>query len=234
MESNRALGDTTLSELLRQHKREIMISFNCHAIGVIEEFNSENQTVKAKIAYKKLFKEKGKEILVDYPVLIDCPAVVLSGGSFSIKMPIKKGDECLVLFNDRAIDNWFQSGEVKKIDSPRLHSFADGIVLVGLRSLAKSIQGYEEEKVKIGDETHDLILGDGEAAIKNGDAQVSVKSKINISNSSQNLLDALVAICDALDGFTSTNAAIGSPVSAGPATKIAVAQAKSKIEGLLE
>jgi len=203
---NKEVDEPNLRDLLDAHKKDIFLSMNCHAIGIIEEFDAAKQTVKARIAYKKTFYEKQgknyKEVLVDYPFLIDCPAIVLSGGDFSVKMPIKQGDECLVLFNDRSIDKWFESGNVVQLDSNRLHSFSDGIVLVGVRSLARSIEGYEENKVRIGDETHDLILGDGEATLKMDQSIVEVKEKIKIENSSKNLKQLLQDLITAVGAIT--------------------------------
>lgn len=219
-----------------------MLSLNCHAVGIIEEFDNTAQTVKVKMAYKKKYYEKKegtsdfKEVAVEYPLMVDCPAIVMSGGDFSLKMPIKKGDECLVMFNDRSIDEWFEAGQIGTIKSSRLHSFSDGIVLVGVRSLNRSIDGYEENKVRLGDETHDLILGDGEATLKKGTSKVQVKDKINISNASESLLVSLVALCDAIiSGQTTVVGGSSSGVhSFSPATISAANTAKTKIQGLLE
>ncbi|CAK9250669.1 unnamed protein product [Sphagnum jensenii] len=54
-------------------------------------------------------------------------------------MPIAQGDQCLILFNDRSIDNWFTSGQVQPLASSRLHSFSDGIALVGLNYLNNGV-----------------------------------------------------------------------------------------------
>ena len=208
--------DPSLKDLFDLNKKDTFLSMNCHAIGIVEEFDLSNQTVKARIAYKKTFYQKEgknyKEVLVDYPFLIDCPAIVISGGPFSLKMPIKRGDECLVLFNDRSIDKWFESGSVLQLDSDRLHSFSDGIVLVGLRSLARSIEGFDNEKVKLGDETHDLVLGAGEATLKSGSSVVSVKEKIMIKNSSKNLntlLQDLIGLIETMALNSSMGPAMG-------------------------
>jgi hypothetical protein len=69
---------------------------------------------------------------VEYPVLVDCPYFVLQGGGAYIDMPISAGDYCLVLFNDRDIDNWWSTANVADPASTRKHSFSDAIALVGL------------------------------------------------------------------------------------------------------
>jgi hypothetical protein len=58
-------------------------------------------------------------------------------------MPIQEGDECLVLFNDRDMDNWYSGSSSSGVATPRLHSFSDGIILVGLSSLNNSWLVYD-------------------------------------------------------------------------------------------
>ena len=54
-------------------------------------------------------------------------------------MPIKPGDECLLVFCDTAIDGWWQSGGVQgQIDSRR-HDLSDGICLLGTWSKPRRI-----------------------------------------------------------------------------------------------
>jgi hypothetical protein len=48
-------------------------------------------------------------------------------------MPIQSGDTCLVLFCDRDLDNWFESGQITTLNSNRVHDLSDGVALVGIR-----------------------------------------------------------------------------------------------------
>ena len=191
-----------LRELLNIFKREILLDFNCHAVGIIETFNDVNQTATVSIAYKKtLFDEDNNKYLQDYPVVVDCPVIVLGGGKFSLKMPIARGDECLLLFADRNIDGWFESGQVKELEDNRLHAFPDAIALVGLRSMPRALNGYEADAVVLGDGTHELKLGNGEAALKKGESEVTVGDKITIKNQLGDLGDILTKISLALTGL---------------------------------
>ena len=70
--------------------------------------------------------------VADYPLLLDCPVVVLQGGGAYIDLPIAEGDYCLVLFNDRNIDTWWDTGNVVVPRNRRKHSLSDGIALVGI------------------------------------------------------------------------------------------------------
>lgn len=187
-------NDPHLKDLLDLLKKDIFLNLNCHHIGTIQSFNATNQTVTATINYKKTFFQNTgvnqfKPVLLDYPLVIDCPAIVMGGGSAYLTMPISAGDECLILFNDRDLDNWFQSGGGGAVATPRLHSFADGIALIGLHSLAHSIANYDSVR----------------ATLRGGNAKVAVNptnDKVLIENNSKNLNTLLQDLITAIKNIT--------------------------------
>lgn len=137
---NRVASDPSLTDVLDLHKKDIMLAFNCHAIGTIQSFDSTTQTASVSINYKKTYLQADpvtgiyKPQLSDYPLIVDCPVFVNQGGLAALTMPIVKGDTCIILFNDRDIDNWYQTGQVGPLATQRLHSFSDGMILVGVSS----------------------------------------------------------------------------------------------------
>lgn len=147
-----------MDDILVEIKNEIFATMNCIQIGKIEKVNS-NQTCEISIQFKRRI--NGDQI-ADYPLLVDCPYVVLSGGGSYIDMPIKAGDFCLVLFSDRNIDEWWSTANIKEPQDRRKHSLSDGIALVGInpettalendgtfvRILGTSGPGQEEQVLK--------------------------------------------------------------------------------------
>lgn len=224
---------TGLKDVLDLLKRDILLSINSHHIGTIQSFDAAKQTVTATINYKKTFFQNNntnefKPVLQDYPLLVDCPAVVLGGGTAFLTMPIKKGDECLILFNDRDMDNWFASGGGGGNATPRLHSFADGIALVGIRSLVHSIQNY--------DPTRAVLIG--------GNAKVGVNpsnNKVLIANASKNLNSLLQDLITAIKAITVTPGTFNVPgsgsvigISGTPVNVATLTTIASNIGSLLE
>jgi hypothetical protein len=123
-----------LADLLALVKKDTMMSLNCHAIATVQSVNTADQLLTATINYDKTyFNDDGSSYLVKYPILIDCPFIILGGGGATLTFPITKGDECLILFNDRDIDNWFSGATSGPVASARLHSLSDGIALIGLQ-----------------------------------------------------------------------------------------------------
>lgn len=201
LSQNRRNDDPALKDVLDLFKKDIFLSLNCHAIANVQSFNPLNRTITATIAYKKTYftaTATGEYIptSVDYPILTDIPVLVLGGGQASIEFPIQKGDECLLLFNDRDIDNWFASGQVGPVNSLRLHSMSDAIALVGLHSPLNPLGLH--------DPTHAVFR------YKNG-AQVGVSaSRVLIANA------ALLSLNTAIQQLvTALNTAFGAIIT-GP------------------
>ena len=250
----RQISDVSLADVFNEFKRTLLLNLNCHAVGIIQSFNPENQTCNVEIAYKKtVYSEVGiitQETVQDYPIIREVPVVVLGGGDYTIKCPIKQGDEALLLFNDRSIDDWFESGESLKLTDNRLHNFNDAIAIVGLRSLSRSLENYEENTLKIGNGNQELILNDANSRLRSNDSEVSISDKIMIKNKTQNLLDALILLCDGIinGGSEVTTTVTGGTQSGGSitggmgqgmgvfnaATKMAATNAKEALEALLE
>lgn len=176
-------NEPTLRDLLDQHTREIFLGLNCHQIGIVQSFDATKQIAQVSIAYKKtifVFTEKlgYQSKLVDYPVIIDAPVIFLGGGSNALTFPVAKGDECLILFNDRNIDNWFQGNTGAALPNFRLHSFADAIILVGIRSTPNVVPNFNttaaEFRTKDGN-TSVSVDGD-KVQLKKGSVTLDVSS----------------------------------------------------------
>jgi hypothetical protein len=191
-------NEYSLADLFMAFKKEVFGSLNCHHVGIVQSFNAEEQTCQATIAYKKTcYKdtESGvqEEYYVDYPILIDAPAIVLSGGGANLTFPISQGDECLCIFNDRDIDYWFASGQVKENETMRMHSYTDGFILVGMKSLAKKMANY--------DTTH--------AQLSWGQAKLGITdSKVLVSNTTSTLNDLLQELITEVKNLATQCAAI--------------------------
>lgn len=115
--------------------------------AIIESFDPIKMTVRAQPAIKaRVFSPDGSVPLpgavfdadnwwtVALPILVDVPVVFPGGGGFSLTFPVKAGDECLVVFASRAIDNWWYQGGVQTQSVLTMHDLSDGFAFVGVRS----------------------------------------------------------------------------------------------------
>jgi hypothetical protein len=151
-----------LKILMDELRAEIFATLNCMQLAKIEKVTIGEQTIEASIQIKRMATDGTS---TSYPVLVDVPYMVLQGGGAYIDMPIKAGDYCLILFNDRNIDNWWSTANVADPASNRKHSMSDGLAIIGfnpktavldndgtwVRILGTSGPGSEKEAARKGD-----------------------------------------------------------------------------------
>jgi len=138
-------ADKSLAQVLEKLTNSIKISMNCVKIGEIVSFDKTDQTVSARVLHiddenYNLYNEDE----IEYPILGKVPVVIMSGGGTYISHPIKAGDQCLLVFCDYMIDNWWVTGEAKSSIVPRKHDLSDAIAIVGLNAKPKVIQEYSD------------------------------------------------------------------------------------------
>lgn len=230
--------EPSLRDILVLLKKEILLDLNAHHIATVQSFNSEDQTVTATMNYPKTFFKLNdltqlyEPVSVNYPTLVDCPAIVLGGGKSAVTFPIQKGDECLILFNDRDLENWFSGGQNSPVASGRLHSFSDGIALVGLRSLDNSIEDYDTTRAVLRNDK--AMVGVGPHLVKISNDMTTLKTLLDTLITDLNTLitqtAAITVICSAPTSPSSI------PVNAAAllAVNTSLASLSTQIAGLLE
>jgi len=92
---------------------------------------------------------KGVYSFVNLPLLVDVPIVFPSAGGFSLTLPMKAGDEVLVLFSSRCIDSWWSNGGVGIPMEYRMHDLSDGFAIPGPKSLPKAISAISSTNVQL-------------------------------------------------------------------------------------
>lgn len=142
----------TLTDVLESNKKDILTTLNCIQIGEIVSFDALTQTASIKIVLKKVISvtPQGVETYQENPTLIlKCPVITLFGGTSFISLPIQPGDNCVLLFNDREIDNWFVNGGIQVPNTARTHDASDAIAIVGIHSLQQSIATYLTNGIRL-------------------------------------------------------------------------------------
>ena len=179
-------NEQSLASLMQLEQLDTMNTINCHQVGEIVSFDTATQTAEVQIKMLKLYNGELKE----YPLLVDCPCVVLGGSKGRITFPIAKGDSCLVLFNDKDMDNWFAGGQTMQPRTNRLHAFSDAIALVGIRNMQNKITDFlaDGTEVKYGAST--IKLQDNKVTITNGTSVIEMSSGTVTVTASNVVIDA--------------------------------------------
>jgi len=141
----------TLTDLIRTALDSSLSDVHTCMPGVIESFNESTQTAKVNLSIRRVKNTRTSEgsRYVNIPPVINVPVVYPSAGGYSITFPVTSGDEVLVVFSERAIDTWLQSGGVQNPLDRRKHEYTDAIAVIGLHSNTKAISSYATDALEI-------------------------------------------------------------------------------------
>lgn len=108
--------------------------------AIVQSYDAAAGTITAQPAIQAQVTDQfGATTWVNLPLLVDVPVCWQGGGGFTITLPVKAGDETLIVFSSRCIDAWWQSGGVQVQSELRMHDLSDGFAFVGVRSQARKL-----------------------------------------------------------------------------------------------
>ena len=252
------IPQVSLRDVLNAERDSAFAAMNKVQIGTIVSYDATKQKAQVQLVNKRVVYNTPMTTsvvppdpqLLPYPVFVDVPVFVFSGGGSFLSMPIAAGDTCLVLFNDRDLDPWCTNGTTGAApNSTRMHSLADGIALVGLRPFSNPLAGISATDIIFKHSSGDSLTLNGTLAslarangtnitAKDGSAELttsaggSVKvdgTKVLISDGAITLKTVLDALCTALTSWVDTRGD-----SPNPATVALITAAKLQADTLLE
>ncbi len=163
----------TLASVVKKGFEEGIKDLHTSLPGIIQTFDPATQLASIQPAIKRIFiaRESEEDILIpsDLPLLINVPIIYPRGGGFSLTFPVKQGDECLLVFCERSIDNWHQFGGVKDPIARRFHSLSDAVAYVGLSSLVNKVPNYNANDTELKSDNGNVIFTireDGTSTLK--------------------------------------------------------------------
>lgn len=110
--------------------QEALFRTRCCIPCVIQSYDAEENTVEAQPTVReRIILEDNTIKYVDIPMLLDVPVAFPGTKNASIRFPLEKGDECLVVFSDLSIDNFWEVGGVQNPVEVRRHDLSDGIAI---------------------------------------------------------------------------------------------------------
>lgn len=141
------------AEVLQQRGEDLISQVRVAMPAIVTKVDLSSQTVEVKLALQgKVSDEEGAVSFVQYPILPDVPIVWPRAGGFALTFPVKVGDECLVVFADRCIDAWWQSGGVQKPMDERMHDLSDAFAIFGATSQPKKLPDVKDNAVELRDD----------------------------------------------------------------------------------
>lgn len=143
--------------------------------GIVNSYDSSGPSVEVQPAVKKVLYD-GTEY--SFPMIVSVPVVFPRTKRFHLSYPIEKGDEVLLIFSERSIEEFLNAsrttGKESKPLNTRKFSLTDAIAIPGLFGFKKGSSVSDGSKMEIVfDDTK--IVSDGTKFIFTGDIEVTGK-----------------------------------------------------------
>lgn len=113
--------------------------------GIIISFDPVKQTAVVQPVIKRVFTGGATNL----PPCGDVPVSFPRGGGLVLTFPVKKGDECIIWFSERAIDAWWKLGGVQLPTNFRYHDLSDGLCMVGIASQPNVVPNFDAERAQL-------------------------------------------------------------------------------------
>ena len=100
------------------------------------------------------------------PVISNVPVVFMRSGGASITMPVRRGDNCLIICTERSLDEWLERGGTQIPQDRRKHAIFDATAIMGLNPFSTPSLAENNDDVLI------TYAGSKVRIKPNGDVQI--------------------------------------------------------------
>ena len=147
------------------------------------------------------------------------------GGGWSMTMPIKQGDTCLMLFSQIGYDHWLyddldEAGTLANVPKPwlgRQFNDDDGFCFVGVNTLPRAIADYQADDAEfrnVDREQRISLVADGSLHIKAGTTTINLTSSGAITVTTSANVDVVSPLVTMSGDLTVTGDIIANEVTA--------------------
>ena len=160
--------------------------------GKIVSFNPEEQTAVVQIAMEGYFQDQytRNEKYTISPI-IDVPVHFPKAGGFSITMPVTEGDDCLLVFAQRGIDQWLYENkqEIGLVEDAhgaglqRMLDRTDALCFVGFSTIPAPITNFNPNDVELRNADSSQII----SLKKNKDISLVTTANVDIEAADVNI-----------------------------------------------
>jgi hypothetical protein len=175
--------------------------------GIVQSYDARKQTVAVQPAIKRVWTEQGP---LPLPMCVDVPVQHLRGGNFLLTFPIAKGDEVLLCFTERCMDNWWDRGGVQDPAEVRYFDLSDAFAFTGFASRGRVPSNVSTDAVE-------LRTLDGSTVLRMEAGTIYVGGKLGATYAiagEQHQAAEQVLIQQLLAAFSALQAAAVGPLSA--------------------
>jgi hypothetical protein len=229
------INEPQLEDVINGAVDDLAYTLNCHRVGIIESFDPVNQNATIKLVDKGVYEYTENETIIDYPPLLEVPVIIHKATDGGITIPIIKGDTCLVVFNDRDLDNWLLNGLIQRPNTLRKHDLSDAIAIIGIKNQKNKIADYNNLATVINYKDNKITIDDAEINLLNsvGNGNIIIDDKIDIKNAAENLKALITDFINIVKNLKTVDPDSGN-IPIDPSTSSALTALSNRVGNLLK
>lgn len=132
-------------DILRQALTDLRVSIP----AIVTDFDPVKQVVGVEIAVREVVRTPSGPVDTTIAPIYNVPVCFPSAGGFSLTLPIKPGDEGLLVFCDMCIDLWWARGGIQNQLERRRHDLSDCGFYPGGRSQPRALPSYSANSAQL-------------------------------------------------------------------------------------
>lgn len=151
-------NEYNLLDVINLAIRQKLVDTRTACPAIVEKYDHNKQRLRVRLSINRGY----QQYKFDDIILEDVPAVFSRHGNAGLSYPIKKGDQVLLLFNDRDLSQWKKSGSGFCPTSNELHPLSGAVAIAGLYPNDKPFKQKKEATELVGKQ---MFIGDVDAPL---------------------------------------------------------------------
>jgi hypothetical protein len=191
---------------------ELAGKFHTAIPGKVSKYDPSGPSVEVQPVVKKVM--YNKETL-SFPTIVSVPVVFPRTNKFHLSFPIEKDDMVLLLFAERSIEEFLQTGIESTPQNTRKFSITDAIAIPGLFGFKKGSQIVSGNKME-------LVFKDTSFVSDGSKVEITTNSTIELNGNSDKMVKEGPLNSYLTDLYTALNTWVPVPTDGGAALKTAL------------
>lgn len=159
----------TLAKLIDMSIDRKLLNLHTMLPGIVQSVDYTKKTVTVTPALKRKYTDG---TTLEVPPIANVPIGYIQTSDSIISVPLKKGDEVMVIFSERSLDAWKKSGGIVSPEDSRKHDLTDAVAIPMLKHIGAGLPA-DPDNILIKHKSSEIkISPDGKFAIKNNNAEL--------------------------------------------------------------
>lgn len=216
----------TLQEVFDRHGEAVAAGLRVSMPGQVTKYHPAQGLVDVQPLLKDgHLDDTGTWVPDTLPVIYSCPLIFPGSGGFVVTFPVSVGDQVLLIFTDRALDQWLgKGGLVDPGIDPRRHHLTDAIAIAGLNFKAWQNANANQDHLCLGQDGGSFHLHIKGNVVQVGDSPTDAAALASKTDARLTALETFAAghthpyAWTGSPGTASTSPAPGAPVGSSTAS----------------